>query len=252
MHILLVNDDGAGSVGIMALLREATRRGHRVTMCAPASQQSATSHRITLTEPIFVQPYETDIPGAECYAVRGTPADCVRIALLGGLVTEPVDVVVSGINNGLNAGIDTHYSGTFAAAMEASMNGYRAIASSIEWKAGDKPLRALAALTIDMAERYSRIPPLPMCVMNINGPGIDPAEWQPTVYAPLNMSRYTDGYERRESPFHQVYYWLTGIAEVEEHYEGTDQWYLARGHVTVSMIGTFSCLSTQQWNGLGL
>lgn len=252
MHILLVNDDGIGAVGIMALLEEAVSRGHTVTMAAPATQQSAASHRITLTEPILMKPYETGLPGVEAFAIRGTPADCVRVALRGGLMQQRPDVVVSGINNGYNAGMDVHYSGTVAAAMEGSMQGYRAVASSIAWNASPEGLRALAALTIDMAQRYSCIPPLPMCVMNINAPVIPPDSWMPTVYAPLNVSAYQDGYERRESPFSGSYFWLTGSAEAESHLEGTDQWYLARGHVTVTMLGNFASMTTQEWNGLGI
>ena len=116
MHILLVNDDGITAVGITALLKEAAARGHRVTMAAPDRQQSAASHRLTLSEPIMMHPFTTGLPGVEAYAIKGSPADCVRVALLGGLVTDPVDVVVSGINNGLNAGMDAHYSGTLGAA----------------------------------------------------------------------------------------------------------------------------------------
>lgn len=252
MHILLVNDDGIGAVGIMALLEAAVRRGHTVTMAAPAAQQSAASHRITLTEPIFMQPYETGLPGVEAFAIKGTPADCVRVALRGGLLRQRPDVVISGINNGHNAGMAVHYSGTVGAALEGSMEGYRAIAASIGWKASPESLHALAELTMDMAERYCRIPALPMSVMNINAPGESPESWMPTVYAPLNVSCYQDGYERRESPFNGSYFWLTGTAEPEEHIEGTDQWYLARGHVTVTMLGNFASLTTQEWNGLGI
>lgn len=252
MHILLVNDDGIGAVGIMALLNEAASRGHFVTMVAPATQQSAASHRITLTEPIFMQPYETGLPNTEAFAIRGTPADCVRIALRGGLLRQQPDVVISGINNGHNAGMDVHYSGTVAAAMEGSMAGIRAIAASAAWKAPAEALYALAKLTIDMAERYSRIPPLPMSVMNINAPAELPDYWKPTVYAPLNVSTFQDGYERRESPFGGTYYWLTGCAEPAVRQEGTDQWYLSLGHVTVSMLGNFASLTTQEWNSLGI
>ena len=252
MHILLVNDDGIGAVGIMALLNEAAARGHFVTMVAPATQQSAASHRITLTEPIFMQPYETGLPNTEAFAIRGTPADCVRIALRGGLLRQQPDVVISGINNGHNAGMAVHYSGTVGAAMEGSMEGLRAVAASIGWNASPEGLHALAVLTIDMAERYCRIPALPMSVMNINAPGESPDSWMPTVYAPLNASCYQDGYERRESPFHGSYFWLTGCAEPEVHFEGTDQWYLARGHVTVTMLGNFASLTTQEWNSLGI
>lgn len=172
MHILLVNDDGITAVGITALLKEAAARGHRVTMAAPDRQQSAASHRLTLSEPIMMHPFTTGLPGVEAYAIKGSPADCVRVALLGGLVTDPVDVVISGINNGLNAGMDAHYSGTLGAAMEGAMLGYRAVAASIGWNADEVSLAALAALTLDWAERYCRIPAQPVSVLNINAPAV--------------------------------------------------------------------------------
>lgn len=252
MHILLVNDDGISAKGIAALLHEAVARGYQVTVCAPASQQSAASHRITLTEPLFVSPYETGYAGVEAYAIKGTPADCVRLGLLGGLARQPVDVVISGINAGYNAGVDVHYSGTVGAAMEGSMCGCRAIAASAQWKAPDTVLRALASLTMDMAQRYCAIDPLPLSVMNINAPAVEPEAWQPTVYAPLNRLCYQDSYQRRESPFGHTYYWLGGFQDEPPVEEGSDLWYLNRGHVTVSMLTNFGCLTTQEWNGLEL
>jgi 5'-nucleotidase len=251
MHILFVNDDGISAVGITALVKEAAARGHRVTVAAPAQQQSAASHRITFAEPIMMRPYDTGIPGVEAFAIRGTPADCVRVALLGGLVTDPVDVVVSGINKGLNAGIDVHYSGTVGAAMEASMLGLRAIASSIGWGADETSLAALAALTIDWAEKYSRIEPLPVSVLNINAPGGPVAAWKPAVYAPLDVTCRTDRYERRESPFSGSYFWLLSDAEPEGA-EGTDCRCLTDGHVTLTMVGNFGCLNAEGFHALGL
>ena len=251
MHILLVNDDGITAVGITALLKEAAARGHKVSMAAPAQQQSAASHRITLSEPIMMRPYNAGIPGVEAFAVRGTPADCVRVALLGGLVTDPVDVVISGINNGHNAGVDVHYSGTLGAAMEASMLGCRAVAASIGWEADDTSLAALASLTLDWAEKYTRIEPLPISVLNINAPGGPGADWKPAVYAPLELNCRRDVYERRESPFNGSYFWLAGGDEPGGT-EGSDCWYLEHGHVTVTMVGTFGSLTAEGFSALGL
>ena len=143
MHILLVNDDGIGSVGIMALFHEALKRGHRVTMCAPAAQQSAASHRITLTEPIMAKTYPVDSPMAEAYAIHGSPVDCVRLGLLGGLAKKP-DLVLSGINNGYNAGMAVQYSGTVGAAMEGALYRLPASAASIDYGAEPQAVHELA------------------------------------------------------------------------------------------------------------
>lgn len=104
----------------MALMEAALKRGHRVSMCAPSGQMSAASHRITLSDPLYVKDYPLNWENAEGFAITGTPADCVRLAFLGGLVAESVDGVISGINNGYNAGLATYYSGTVGAAREGA------------------------------------------------------------------------------------------------------------------------------------
>ena len=250
MRILITNDDSVSASQLLPLIQWCSKHGD-VTTVVPKFEQSGKSHGIELHTSFTVKEVAL-APDITAYAVDSTPADCVRIALRGGLLRQQPDVVISGINNGHNAGMDVHYSGTVAAAMEGSMAGIRAIAASAAWKAPAEALYALAKLTIDMAERYSRIPPLPMSVMNINAPAELPDYWKPTVYAPLNVSTFQDGYERRESPFGGTYYWLTGCAEPAVRQEGTDQWYLSLGHVTVTMLGNFASLTTQEWNSLGI
>ena len=108
MHFLLVNDDGIGSVGIMALMEAALKRGHRVSMCAPSGQMSAASHRITLSDPLYVKDYPLNRENAQGFAITGTPADCVKAALDAILQGKP-DVVLSGINHGYNVGFDIKF-----------------------------------------------------------------------------------------------------------------------------------------------
>ena len=124
MHILLTNDDGYNAPGLLAMRDELLARGWRVTTVAPKVQQSASSHSITIHTPVYVESIADDI-----FAVEGTPADCVSLAH-ETLVKDPVDLVVSGINGGQNMGLDVLYSGTVAAAIEAMLVGWRAIAVS--------------------------------------------------------------------------------------------------------------------------
>lgn len=127
MHILLVNDDGIDCPGFR-LLTEELGKQHRVTVCAPDGNRSAVGHGITLHAPLTV--HRVTLPGAvAAYGISGTPADCVRLGL-GALIDELVDLVISGPNVGLNVGMDLHYSGTVSAALEAAMQGVRAIAVS--------------------------------------------------------------------------------------------------------------------------
>lgn len=236
MHIFLVNDDGIGSMGIMALAHAASQRNHRVTLCAPASQQSAASQRISLIEPIFVSPYPVDDPAISAYAIKGTPTDCVRLGLLD-LAQGPVDVLVSGINDGYNAGMAVHYSGTVSAAREGALNHLHAIAASIDYHATQEMVDHLARFVISTAERYSSLPLPPGVFLNINAPGLEPDKLLPPVMAPLSTANFTDRYLRRESPRAGVYYWLDEGSYTEAPGEGSDQDMLEKGHVTLSFMG---------------
>lgn len=128
MKILLTNDDGIGAKGISVLANWAKRLGE-VTVIAPKSEQSGKSHGINIHSEIEIK--EVDFPGAaRAFAVDSTPADCVRFALLG--LGEKFDLVLSGINCGLNIGTDIVYSGTVGAIFEAAAEGVPAVAVSTQ------------------------------------------------------------------------------------------------------------------------
>ena len=153
MHFLLTNDDGIEAVGLKALSIAALERGHKVTVCAPLTQQSAVSHHLTLSAPLIVR--EMPWENAKAYAVAGTPADCARLGRL--LSDEPIDFVLSGINNGENAGTATYYSGTVSAAREARMCNMPSMAVSIRYNADERTRLALARLAITIAERMKDV-----------------------------------------------------------------------------------------------
>ncbi len=126
MKILLTNDDGIEAEGLKYLVDWAKTIGE-VTVFAPKLQQSAKSHSIEIHNTYEVKKVDL-FEGVEAYSVDSTPADCVRVALLG--MKMNADLVVSGINCGPNLGGDIHYSGTVGACFEAALNGVRAIAFS--------------------------------------------------------------------------------------------------------------------------
>ena len=130
MRLLLSNDDGISATGI-ATLRTILSEEHDVTVVAPASEQSAKSHALTMHEPLRAREV-----APKQWAVAGTPADCVYLAL-HHLLDEPPDLVVSGINRGANLGNDVFYSGTVAAAMEACLQGCPSIAVSLHIEPDD-------------------------------------------------------------------------------------------------------------------
>lgn len=251
MHIFLVNDDGIGAKGIMALFHAAVARGHEVTMCAPRSQQSAASHRFTLTEPIYVREWPVDAPGCEAFAIGGSPVDCVRVGLQQ-LISHPVDVVISGINDGYNAGMAVHYSGTVGAAMEGAINRLPSVATSLHHQGTPEMIDNLARLTLDWAERYARSNPPPLQVLNLNAPCVAPQDLKPLVYAPLDTGNFVDGYERRQAPRAGMYFWLLSGSRTEEPQPGSDMDYLQRGHVTATLIGNPESLSAERFAALGL
>src|SRR5436190_579323 len=132
MRILLTNDDGIYAPGLRALRLELLKLG-TVTVVAPATEQSAAGHSVTLLNPLLVsEVFEDDGKTFVGWAVEGRPADCVKLALLE-LLPDPPDVIVSGLNAGSNAGINVLYSGTVAAAIEGAFFRRTAIAVSLEY-----------------------------------------------------------------------------------------------------------------------
>lgn len=123
MNFLVVNDDGYQAEGLHLLIKYLKKYG-TVKVISPSIEQSAMSHRITLTTGLKLTKVNDDV---EFYHLDGSPADCVR---LGVSLFDKIDLVFSGINNGMNIGIDTLYSGTLSAALEANIHGLNSIAIS--------------------------------------------------------------------------------------------------------------------------
>ena len=172
MHILLTNDDGIHAEGILALGEGLVSAGHRISVCAPDRERSGVSHAITLNRPLRAEP--ADFPGAEhAWSVDGSPADS---ASLGLWLTrdDPVDLVIAGINRGMNLGGAAVYSGTVAAAMEASMCGTPALAVSLCLKQWSDPADFSAAARLAVRTAAWAIDhPLPMGgVYSLNVPPI--------------------------------------------------------------------------------
>lgn len=171
MNILLTNDDGFDAPGLVAAY-EAVRGLGKVSVVAPQTERSACSHMITLRSPITVEARQHDRFGSG-FAVDGTPADCVRLAV-AELIPEPFDLVLSGINRGANSGVDVFYSGTVAGAREGAILGIKSIAVSqairgefdVDWPAATNVVREilpdLLAETLPAPGFWSLNLPLPI------------------------------------------------------------------------------------------
>jgi len=170
LNIVLTNDDGYDASGILAAYNALSEMG-KVVVVAPSSERSACSHSITMRRPISVERRTHAVFGPG-FAVDGTPADCVRLAF-SALVEHPIDLVVSGINIGANAGVDTFYSGTVAGAREAAILGIRAMAFS-QARRGIDP-------DWDAARDACRLMAKDLLVERLPGPGF----WNVNFPAPI-------------------------------------------------------------------
>ena len=146
MRILITNDDGIMAEGIYALAKE-LEKDHEVILVAPDTQRSAQSHAITLFQPLIIKEVELEGLKSKAYSVSGTPADCVR-AGREILSDGNIDIVFSGINMGLNSGMDILYSGTVSAAIEANIYNIPSIAVSTEWDS--------ETMSYDIAAEYAK------------------------------------------------------------------------------------------------
>lgn len=236
MHLLLTNDDGIYAAGLHSLARAAIDRGHKVTICAPASQQSATSHRLTITNSLMAREYAFE--GATAYSVDGSPVDCVRVGRY--LADSPVDFCLSGINDGENLGSGLYYSGTAAAAREAAMLNLPAIAVSIGVNANEEMRLNLAHVALDLMDKLSGEPMPRLTFASINARALPVDQLKPLVLAPISDSFYIDSYIKRVNPRGVQYFWIEAGEMIEPAKPGTDVALFHQGHITCTFVGGFT------------
>ena len=232
MQIFLTNDDGIYAPGLAALYGELSKMGD-VCMVAPATEQSGVGHSITYLTPLIVKEV---FHGDEHWgwAVEGSPADCVKIGVTE-FCPRPPDVVVSGINGGLNAGINVLYSGTVAAAIEGAFFGITSVAVSLEFDEHapfDDAARLACHLIGQILDQKGPEPQL----YNLNIP-MAALKGEPRVRTvPMDITRYGDRFERRIDPWGRDYYWLSGGPPTATEGHETDLSELAKGHVTLTPL----------------
>ena len=231
MKILLTNDDGIFADGICALY-EALYQEHEVYIVAPDSEKSAVGHAITIHYPLIV----TKVKRGKHfwgYAVNGTPADCVKLAIYE--IVGEVDLVISGINRGANVGINILYSGTVSAATEANLLGYPSIAVSIDgYKNLDYcfPANFIAEFIIEMKDLFLSNPPI---CLNINFPNINPNLIRGIKTVRQSTAPIKEFFDRRIDPHGRIYYWQ-GAEEHLEEAPDTDVIALKQGYITITPI----------------
>jgi 5'-nucleotidase len=236
MHILVTNDDGVNAPGLLALVRALDGLG-KISVVAPDRNWSASGHVKTLDRPMRVKAAVL-ADGTPALASDGAPSDCVALAMLG-LLPEPVEMVVAGINGGPNLGHDLTYSGTVTAAMEGAIGGVPSVAVSL-----DTPPLLEGALDYSAAAQVAR-----RVVQNVIQHGL-PESVLLSVnvpYLPLEKIRgvqvtrqglriYRDALVRREDPRGMPYYWIGGDAPGGVPEDGTDVGALHTGYVSVTPV----------------
>ena len=227
MRILLTNDDGIESVGLRALC-ERLGAGHEIYVIAPATQRSAAGHGISVHSPLSYG--VLDSGGCRMrIAVDGTPADCVKLAVLYFMKDRLPDLVIAGINEGSNVGSDVIYSGTVSAALEGAYMGVRSIAVSNSDRAFLDGYAFAADFVADNLAAFSSLHMPDYTALNINYPG---ERHRGSAVVPVGRNRYSDSFREVGANVLQI-----GGQPLDEETDGeTDVSQVRRGFVTISPV----------------
>lgn len=231
-RILICNDDGIEAAGIKLLARVAQGLSRDVWVVAPEQEQSGASHSLTLTRPLRVRRL-----GPRRFAVDGTPTDCVLLAVNEILKDKRPDLVLSGVNGGGNMGEDVTYSGTVAAALEASLLDLKAMALSQHVAEDGKVNWAVAAEWAPKVIRRLVALPWPRdSFYNINFPDVHPHAVKRIAAVAQGGRKIGDRLLQRFDPRGRAYYWIGPQRDEAQTRPGTDVRAVAEGNVAVTPV----------------
>lgn len=224
-RILVTNDDGVFSEGLK-LLAQALKDIAEVTVVAPDREQSASGHSLTLHRPLRMQQIDTAV-----YSVDGTPTDCVNLGVLWLMKDSPPDLVVSGINFGVNMGDDVTYSGTVSATFEGTLLGIPSVAFSQE--VGESfSFEKAASFAARFVETLCREALPGDLLLNVN---IPMGTIRGVAFTRLGKRRYQQVVVEKTDPRGRKYFWIAGTPKWQEE-EGTDHAAVASGQVSVTPL----------------
>ena len=232
INILLTNDDGIDAQGLLALHRILSH-GHRVSVIAPDRERSAVGHGITLHHPLRATQVSVN-GGAKGWAVNGTPADCIKLAVLELMGQRP-DLVISGINPGANVGVNMNYSGTVAAAKEAAIYGIKSMAISIQ---GD------GTRYFDSAAKFAaHVAPMVVAnglpagtFLNINLPDMPPDQAAGVRVSHQAIDLYDEYFEKRRDPRNHSYYWQGSESYPDFRHQDSDGAALLENYISITPV----------------
>jgi 5'-nucleotidase len=234
MRILLTNDDGIYAPGLRALHTELKKLGP-VSVIAPANEQSAVGHSITLLTPLLVQEVQDANQEFLGWAVEGRPADCVKLAILE-LLPEKPDLIVSGLNAGSNAGINVLYSGTVAAALEGAFIGITSIAVSLEYTTPKLDFAKAAVYAREVVEQIMAHRPAAGTLFNVNIPSLDRGPIKGIRAVPQNTMGYLETFDRRKDPRGRTYFWSNPGIDCPDPHPDTDVSCMKENYITVTPL----------------
>ena len=232
MRILVSNDDGVNAPGLEVLERIAAVLSDDVWVVAPETEQSGASHSLTLRRPLRVRRI-----GERRMAVDGTPTDCVMLAITELGPGERPALMLSGVNRGSNVADDVTYSGTIAAAMEATLLGVPAIALSqhyggdaaVKWETAERHAPELIRRLIDTG--------WPDDVMiNVNFPDAAPDSVGGVAVSRQGRRKFGDVLSERIDPRGRPYYWIGDMRNRDEDIPGSDVEALGQGAIAVTPL----------------
>jgi 5'-nucleotidase len=223
MKILIVNDDGIYSPGILALAQVAKEFAD-VTIVAPDVERSSTGHAVTHSRPLSYR--RTAVAGFDAFRVDGTPADCVAV---GFSILEKADVVLSGINIGHNLGNSMWHSGTLAGAKQAALMGSRGIALSAPSSNTEPDFERLKPYVAEVLRQLLPDDSLPL--VNVNFPLVPKG----TLWTRQSVRHYDGKVVPIKDPMGRQLYWFT-VVPMEETEEGTDRWAIERGLTSMTPL----------------
>jgi 5'/3'-nucleotidase len=229
MRILLTNDDGIDAPGIIALAKVLEKNGHDIIVVAPDKEQSATSHSITLHQPLRLHER-----GKNRYALTGSPADCAIMAEKI-VLKEPPDLVISGINGGQNMGEDVLYSGTVAAALEAMFLGFRSMAVSLASYSNQK-FEVAAYFVNKLLQDGLHELIKENEIFNINIPNVEIDEVAGIRITEVGHRKYQDFVKEQLDPRGRKIYWIGGGAPVWDRNGNSDFKAISENYISVTPV----------------
>ncbi|MCP5008086.1 MAG: 5'/3'-nucleotidase SurE [Planctomycetes bacterium] len=233
MKILLTNDDGIYSPGIL-LLKKALLPLGSVTVVAPDVQKSGVGHSITFSHPLRVRDVHVDGEFAG-YGIDGSPADCVKIGVREIMRDKP-HLLVAGINIGANVGINVLYSGTVAAAIEGAVLGIPSVAISLEISESPADVQGVAEIAGEIIRRIAAREIPKGTLLNVNIPLVSRDEIKGVKVTKQYSGDFHEHYERRTDPRGCAYYWLAGTGWPEVDVVGTDMHALKGGYISITPL----------------